>query len=119
MRSHDEDRICLQLARDLTMLQAAGVVQKFAHINNEVFTKSWNQKRRIADMGSPAGLPDYIIVIRGQLLFLEVKTEKGRLSPHQKEWLDALTLATGKQAHVAYGYDEAIGIIHQLSGSKQ
>lgn len=41
------------------------------------------------------GFPDLVLVDarRGQILYRELKSPKGRLSPHQQKWLDALTLA--------------------------
>ena len=36
-----------------------------------------------------AGGPDTILARNGQILLVELKTEKGKLSPEQKEWQDA------------------------------
>ncbi len=33
-----------------------------------------------------SGLPDWILVGHGRVIFLEAKTGKGRLSPEQKDW---------------------------------
>ena len=50
---------------------------------------------------SPAGFPDLVLVHagRGRVLYRELKTEKGRLSTAQTEWLDDLT-AAGQDAGV-------------------
>lgn len=44
---------------------------------------------------SPRGFPDICLVKGKRLIFAELKTDKGVLSPHQIEWLDALK-ETGK-----------------------
>lgn len=40
--------------------------------------------------GSNPGFPDLVLVRRGRLIFAELKTERGRVSPDQKGWLEAL-----------------------------
>ena len=37
------------------------------------------------------GFPDLTLVREGRLLFIELKTARGRLRPAQSAWLDALT----------------------------
>jgi|TARA_R100000655_G_C2978552_1_gene191451 hypothetical protein len=43
-------------------------------------------------------------------LFMEIKTKKGRLSPHQKQWLEDLN-NKGYLAKCCYGLEEALDII--------
>jgi len=48
-----------------------------------------------------AGFPDIVFVKAndrgvGGILFVELKTEIGRLDPHQKEWLEEIRLAGGE-----------------------
>ncbi len=39
---------------------------------------------------SPAGFPDLTLVRRGVLLIRELKTDRGRLTSSQRDWLEAL-----------------------------
>lgn len=46
-----------------------------------------------------AGFPDLVIVGPGGVLFIELKTDRGRVRPEQTTWLNALS-AAGSQAAV-------------------
>lgn len=48
---------------------------------------------------SQAGFPDVIATRSGQVLAIELKSDKGKLTPEQKVWLDALSKA-GIRCHV-------------------
>lgn len=48
---------------------------------------------------SAQGWPDLVLVRPPELIFAELKTETGRLSTAQKEWLEALT-GSGQRACV-------------------
>ena len=52
----------------------------------------------VGDSGA-RGWPDLVLVRDHSILFRELKSEKGRLTPQQKEWLEALTGA-GQDAKV-------------------
>lgn len=62
------------------------------------------------------GFPDLLIIYKGRIIALELKTEKtanskkGVTSPEQKEWNEILN-ANGVPAFVAYGFDEAKEIL--------
>src|SRR6056300_1485646 len=74
----------------------------FTHIHNEMYTKSWKQKKKAHDLGVSSGFPDYFIFIP------KGKCKKGGVvSKNQKVWLE--NLATHKDLHVAVckGFDEA------------
>lgn len=69
-------------------------------------------------MGSIAGVPDLLIFkarngFNG--LLLELKIEKGTLSPNQKFFLD-MAASEGYRACCAYGYNQAIKIIDEYLG---
>lgn len=45
------------------------------------------------------GFPDLVLVRRKRLIFAELKSQRGRLSPEQREWWEALQ-PTGAEAYV-------------------
>lgn len=52
---------------------------------------------------SAAGFPDWVFVRPPELLFVELKTDRGRTSPAQRKWLEALEEVSRA---VALGWDE-------------
>lgn len=62
--------------------------------------------------GSAPGFPDLVLVNTrtGRILWRELKTNKGRISPEQREWLDGLT-AAGQDAGVWRPNDLDSGLI--------
>lgn len=59
---------------------------------------------------STPGFPDLVLVGRGRVLYRELKTETGRVSPEQKVWLDALQSA-GQDAGIWRPPDLYSGLI--------
>ena len=44
---------------------------------------------------SPRGMPDLILCKPPRVIFAELKTEKGKITPYQQEWLDLLAECKG------------------------
>lgn len=68
-----------------------------------------SERIKMVQSGYRAGIPDLLIFEpRGDYhgLMLELKTEKGRLSPKQRDWITMLG-ERGYYARVAYGWLEA------------
>lgn len=87
---------------------------KFTAIPNSTFTKSWNVKRKNTALGLRAGLPDLIAIINDNLVFIEMKRQKGGvLSQSQKDWIKALEDA-GQTVWVCKGAEPAIENIKKL-----
>lgn len=77
--------------------------------------RSPQQGARLKRSGHLAGTPDLMFFkpcknFSG--LLIELKTETGKLSIHQKLFLD-IAASEGYRAAVAYGYDQAIQIIEE------
>lgn len=65
---------------------------------------------RLKAQGVKAGVPDLCIPVARcgyHSLYIEMKAAKGRVSGHQREWLDLLN-AQGMRAVVCYGAESAI-----------
>jgi len=61
---------------------------------------------------SPAGYPDLCLAKPGRLIYAELKSEKGKVSDKQREWLDTLK-AAGAEAYVwrPSQFEEAVEIL--------
>ncbi len=77
---------------DLTEKQLTGQVVDLAK------QLGWRRYHTYRSERSEPGWPDEALV-RDRLVLLELKTERGRLSPAQKDWLRALR-AAGVEAYV-------------------
>lgn len=121
MRNNEEHIECIQL---VAFLRSKNLL--FTHINNEMYTKSWSQKRKAKEEGVSGGVPDYIIFVdkkkssvnRPVLIFIEMKKQKkvlkngkisleNMLSEKQKIWIEALDSVADVEALVCYGFEEA------------
>lgn len=60
---------------------------------------------------SPAGFPDETLVRGERLIFAELKSEKGKLTPAQVEWLRAL-----RQVRTVEVYEWRPSDLEQLAG---
>ena len=60
------------------------MVLDYARLNGWLCYFTWSS------IHSPAGFPDLVLVRPPRLIFAELKTNKGKVSLAQKEWIDAL-----------------------------
>ena len=70
---------------------------------------------KLKAMGTKPGVPDFVLLIGGQLHGLELKRHDGRLSPDQRATIVELE-AAGGICHVAYSVDEALTVLIAWGG---
>ena len=66
---------------------------------------------------SQAGFPDLVLTLGGRVIFAELKTQKGRLRPTQRDWLDALSICNGVEAYL-WRPSDANAIMNTLLGHR-
>lgn len=64
-------------------------------------------------LGQVKGIPDLTIIKQSKVLFLELKTETGKLSKAQKETIAKLR-SLGQNVEVAFGLPQAMSIVDQF-----
>lgn len=62
--------------------------------------RGWRHFHAYSNRRSPAGWPDLALVRAGRLVLAELKTERGRIRPEQRQWLDALGQVPGVEVHL-------------------
>ena len=75
---------------------------------------------RLKAEGARAGVPDIFVAVPAQGkhgLFIEMKKDGGTLSKKQEIWRERL-LAAGYGFAVAYGYEDAIGLLTTYFGPR-
>ena len=95
----------------------------FTHIHNEMYTKSFNQKRKAKALGVSSGFPDYFILVpkeksktkKPEAIFIEMKRSKGGVvSQNQKKWLDMLDTHPELHTFVCKGFDAAKEVLDRF-----
>lgn len=120
MTEHNHAKL---VAEYLNALVAYKKIVCYTKTAQETFTRSWGTKMRQKSEGVQKGIPDYVILTKKALLFVELKKEKGVrggnngsvVSDEQKLWIESLqAMGTDKvQATIAWGADEAIAFINK------
>lgn len=66
--------------------------------------------------GNPSGWPDWIMLRDGRWLVVELKREDGKLSRHQRDWLERLA-AHGAETYVwrPSMWDEALAVLEETA----
>lgn len=88
-----ESQIQRAVVRYLDFALPAGEALYFAVPNGGL--RNLRVAQQLKAEGVKSGVADIIIIWRGRVIGCELKTSKGQMSPSQKEWANALTLAGG------------------------
>ncbi len=59
----------------------------------------WLDNHTWSSIHSPPGFPDLVLVKPPRVIFAELKTENGKLTPHQQFWLDMLGQCPGVEVY--------------------
>jgi penicillin-binding protein-related factor A (putative recombinase) len=96
-------------------------VDCFSHIPNETSIKNMAYLSKMKAMGKRKGVPDFIIVIKTKIIFIEMKRQKNQngtcasvVSPEQIDWIKKLNDA-GAYGCIAYGCNDAISYVEAKS----
>lgn len=69
---------------------------------------------KLKAIGQSKGFPDYLLIVNDKLIAIEMKRQSGgRLSPEQKDWINALG-ACNIGTYVCYGANQAIETVQSL-----
>lgn len=60
-------------------------------IHDLAHTFHWKYHHTWTSIHSPRGFPDDVMCRGERLIFAELKTTKGKLTPYQSAWIEALT----------------------------
>lgn len=115
---HEEAKV---LASFLAILLKTNKIITFSKVMQETYTTSWGIKMKQKAEGVQKGIPDYVILAKDKIIFLELKKQKGKrgglngshISEEQQLWIDTLNNYQSKEivATIAHGADEAISFI--------
>lgn len=112
-----EDEEAKIFAKYLNDLQANKQIVCYSHIPNENSIKNMGYAMKMKAMGKQAGVPDYIIVMKSKVLFVELKRQKNengttesKTSPAQELWVNSLNNANCL-SKICHGSNEAINFI--------
>lgn len=119
-RRSPEALLTVQLATALADAQSYGVLDRnvvWWHTPNEMRASNAVGALRKA-MGVRRGAPDFTFVLGDRAVLVELKSEKGKLSPDQKTVREQLH-AAGGTLHVCKTVGEVFRVLHQAKFAKE
>lgn len=107
---HDEQ---VTVVAYLELLLSQGRILGFTAIPQNMWTKSWMQKRKATQEGVRPGFPDLVIVTPKKVLFLELKRTKGsKVGDEQVVW-NLILKDKETSSEICYGAKEAIQYLNK------
>lgn len=90
----------------------------FTHIKSENTVKNKIYAKTLRDIGVRPGFPDYVVVKKNKLFFIEMKKLKGlKPSEAQQRWIDTINfvgiVGNNMFAKCCYGWQEAVKFIEE------
>lgn len=124
--SHKEDNLCKEAIYLINELISRGYFsQEFdiIYIQNEL-ASSGNKKRdamrgrQLNLKGRKKGVPDYLVMWKDNLGFIEAKADKGIISPKQKEFAERV-FSLGHKHAFCFSASEILKVIEAWIGIKK
>lgn len=107
-RNRAEDILHASIAKYLTLAEPPGFFWTSIENRNNGRNEGGRRKQR----GCKAGIPDILTIYQGRVLFLEVKTPKGRLRPSQKKLIPEIEQA-GAGVVVVRSVDDVFHVLKE------
>lgn len=82
----------------------------FTHVPNEG-RRGWHAQRDLKQQGVLTGFPDLMILYGGKAYFIELKSAKGVVMPHQKE-VHQMIRNAGFDCFVARSLDDVVTVLN-------
>jgi hypothetical protein len=98
------------LARDPSLISEADLSSLIVEVAR---LGGWRRYHTFSSKRSAHGYPDWTFVKGERLLFVELKSETGKLRDDQAEWLDALAQVAGVETYVwrPSDWDELVEVL--------
>lgn len=107
---HEEDKIQSAIVTAIRYLYPKSII---AHVPNGG-KRNYKEAVRFKAQGVLAGFADLIFLHKGQAIFFEVKTEKGKQTEYQKEFEKKIT-EQGFKYYTVKSVEQTLNIIVTLS----
>ena len=115
-RKHPEDDLQRAVCDLLAVYERQGLLMSFAVPNGG--KRNAREAARMKMMGVRPGVPDLCLLFPGgRTIFLELKAPKGKLSPHQADWIKA-TNAMGYTTLIVRDVHMVVGLVKIITGGK-